>query len=116
VTAVNARVADPAMAAKALAALTDGIHHWKIVAPRPELANEETILASIPEQWKAQKEGQIPAIVAATEEMRAFNVIPRHQEWDTVFWDQYQNLIFHDEGTPAEVAPQARQALEALLP
>jgi multiple sugar transport system substrate-binding protein len=116
VTGVNARVANPDLAAKALAALTDGIHHWKIVAPRPDLANEETILASIPEQWKAQKEGQIPAIVAATEEMRALNVIPRHQEWDTMFWEEYQNKIYHDEGTPAELAPAAREKLEALLP
>jgi multiple sugar transport system substrate-binding protein len=48
--------------------------------------------------------------------MRAFNVIPRHQEWDTVFWEQYQNPIYHGDGTPADLAPTARQALEALLP
>lgn len=116
VTAVNANVANPELAAKALAALSDGIHHWKIVAPRPELANAETILASIPEQWKAQKEGQVDAIVAATEEMRAFNIIPRHQEWDTAFWEEYQIKIYKGEGTPADLAPAARTALEALLP
>jgi len=116
VTAVNAKVANPALAAKAVAALSDGIHHWKIVAPRPELANAETILASIPDKWKTQKEGQVPAIVEAATEMRAFNVIPRHQEWDTLFWEQYQNLIYRGQGTPADLAPTAREELEALLP
>ncbi|MBA3780043.1 MAG: sugar ABC transporter substrate-binding protein [Chloroflexi bacterium] len=116
VTAVNSATQNPELAAKALAALTDGIHHWKIVAPRPELATAETILASIPEQWKAQKEGQVEAIVTATEEMRAFNVIPRHQEWDGLFWSDFQDPVFHDKSTPAEAAPTARQKLEALLP
>jgi multiple sugar transport system substrate-binding protein len=116
VTAVNGAVQNPELAAKALAALTDGIHHWKIVAPRPELATAETILASIPEQWKAQKEGQVDAIVAATEEMRAFNVIPRHQEWDGLFWSEFQDLVWHDRSAPAEAASAARPKLEALLP
>jgi multiple sugar transport system substrate-binding protein len=116
VTAVNGATENPELAARALAALTDGIHHWKIVAPRPELATAETILASIPEQWKAQKEGQVDAIVAATEEMRAFNVIPRHQEWDTIFWSDFQDPVFHDRSTPADAGPAAREKLEALLP
>ena len=116
VTAVNSATKNPELAAKALAALTDGIHHWKIVAPRPELATAEVILASIPEKWKAQKEGQVDAIVAATEEMRAFNVIPRHQEWDGLFWSEFQDPVFHDKSAPAEAAPTAREKLEALLP
>ena len=116
VTAVNSATENPALAAKALAALTDGIHHWKIVAPRPELATAETILASIPAKWKAQKEGQVDAIVAATEEMRAFNIIPRHQEWDGLFWSEFQDLVWHGKSTPSEAAPGAREKLEALLP
>jgi multiple sugar transport system substrate-binding protein len=116
VTAVRSNVANPELAAKALAALSDGIHHWKIVGPRPDLANAETILASIPEQWKVQKEGQVDAMIAATEDMRAFNIIPRHQEWDTLFWSDFQDPLYHDRGTAADLAAAARPKLEALLP
>ena len=116
VTAVSATTQNPELAARALVALTDGIHHWKIVAPRPDLANAETILASIPEQWKAQKEGQVDAIVAAAQEMRAFTIIPRHQEWDSLFWSDFQDPLYHEAGTVADLAPVAREKLEALLP
>lgn len=116
VTAVKANVQNPDLAAKALAALTDGIHHWKIVAPRPDLANAETILASIPEKWQAQKKDQVPAIVAAAQDMRAFNIIPRHQEWDALFWSDFQDPLYHKKGTAADLAKAARAKLEALLP
>jgi multiple sugar transport system substrate-binding protein len=116
VTAVSAGTENPELAARALVALTDGIHHWKIVAPRPDLATAETILTSIPEQWKAQKEGQVDAIVAAAQEMRAFNIIPRHTEWDTIFWNDFQDPLYHKRGSVAELAPAAREKLEALLP
>jgi multiple sugar transport system substrate-binding protein len=116
VTAVSGSTANPELAAKALVALTDGIHHWKIVAPRPDLANAETILASIPEKWKAQKEGQVDAIVAAAQDMRAYTIIPRHQEWDALFWSDFQDPLYHKKGTVADLAPKAREKLEALLP
>jgi multiple sugar transport system substrate-binding protein len=116
VTAVSAATKNPELAVKALVALTDGIHHWKIVAPRPDLANADTIMASIPEQWKAQKEGQVEAIVAAAQDMRAFNIIPRHQEWDGLFWSDFQDPLYHKKGSVADLAPAAREKLEALLP
>ena len=114
-TVVNASTANPEVATKALVALTEGIHHWKIVAPRPDLANAETISASIPEQWKAQKAGQIDAMIAAAQNMRALNVIPRQAEWDDLFWKEFQDPLYHDKGTAADLAAAIRPKLEALL-
>jgi multiple sugar transport system substrate-binding protein len=114
-TVVNAATANPEVATKALVALTEGIHHWKIVAPRPDLANAETIAASIPEQWKAQKAGQIDAMIAAAQNMRALNVIPRQAEWDDLFWKEFQDPLYHDKGTAADLAAAIRPKLEALL-
>ena len=114
-TVVNAATAHPEIAVKALVALTEGIHHWKIVAPRPDLANAETINASIPDQWKAQKAGQVEAMIEAAKTMRALNVIPRQAEWDDLFWKEFQDPLFHGKGTAAELAAAIRPKLEALL-
>lgn len=115
-TAVNAATENPEIAARALVALTEGIHHWKIVAPRTDLLTEDVILASIPEQWRAQKEPQLAAIIAAAEDMSAFNIVPRHQEWDDMFWREFQDPLYHDQGTAAELAAAAREQLEAVMP
>ncbi|MDQ2942821.1 MAG: extracellular solute-binding protein, partial [Candidatus Dormibacteraeota bacterium] len=115
-TVVNAKVKNPELAAKALVALTDGIHRWKIVSPLKELATTDVITASFPEKWRAQKGQQVDAIIAATKDMRSFNIIPRHQEWDDLFWREFQDLVYHDKGTVADLAKAARPKLEALLP
>ncbi len=114
-TAVNSATEHPEIAARALVALTEGIHHWKIVAPRTDLLSEDVILASIPEKWKAQKEPQLAAIIAAAEDMSAFNIIPRHQEWDDLFWKEFQDPLYHDQGTAAELAAAARAKLEDVM-
>ena len=36
------------MATKAMVALTDGIHHWKVLAPRKSLATVDVIAAGVP--------------------------------------------------------------------
>jgi len=91
--------------------LTDGIQHWKIVAPRKSLANEQTIVASVPD-----KKDSAAVIVKALPDMRAFTIVLRHQEWDTIFFDQFQDPLFHHKGTPEELAKAARPKLEAVLP
>jgi multiple sugar transport system substrate-binding protein len=115
-TSVNATVKNPELAAKALVALTDGIQHWKIVAPLADLATADVVTASFPDKWQAQKGQQVDAIIAATEDMRSFNVIPNQQEWDALFWSEFQDLLYHDQGTAADLAAAARAKLEALLP
>jgi multiple sugar transport system substrate-binding protein len=110
-TVVNADTENPDVAYQALVALTEGIHHWKIVAPRNSLATEETIAESVPDKAESA-----PIIVQALEDMRSFNVIPQQAEWDTTFTDEYLLPIFHQEATAAELAPEIRPILEDLLP
>jgi multiple sugar transport system substrate-binding protein len=114
-TVAKANVANPELATRALAALTNGIFHWKVVAPHQEFATRELIAAAIPEKWKGQKEPQIDAILAALPDMRSLNVIPRHQEWDDLFWREFQDPLFHGGGTAADLAAAVRPQLEALL-
>ena len=109
-TVVNANTENKEAACDALVALTEGIHHWKIVAPRQSLANKETIVASVPD-----KEASADVIVEAAQDMRSFTIIPAQSEWDTVFWEQFKDPLYHDKGTAADLAKQARPELEAVL-
>lgn len=110
-TVVNGAAENPDLAYKALVALTDGIHHWKIVAPRQSLANVETITASVP-----GKAGSAAVIAAATADMRPFNIIPQQTDWDLAFSDYYTDPLYLKEGTAADLAPDARAELESWLP
>jgi multiple sugar transport system substrate-binding protein len=110
-TVIAADSENPDIACEALIRLTDGIHHWKIVAPRKSLATAEGITASEP-----RKADSAEAIAAAVPFMRAFNIIPSHQEWDTIFWGDFMDPLFHGEGTAAELAPEIRPLLEEVLP
>jgi len=110
-TVVNADSKNPDVAYQALVALTEGIHHWKIVAPRQSLATEETIAAVVPDKAESA-----PIIVQALADMRSFHVIPQQAEWDQTFNDEYLQPIFHQEATAEELAPEVRPMLEDLLP
>lgn len=111
ITGVSTQTKNPDLAVKAMVALTDGIHHWKILAPRKSLANAEVIAASVP-----GKKDSAAVLLKAAESMRSFNIIPRHAEWDTIFWEQFQDLLFHQKGTVADLATAVRPKLEELLP
>jgi multiple sugar transport system substrate-binding protein len=111
ITAVSTQTKNPDLAVKAMVALTDGIHHWKILAPRMSLASVDVIAASVP-----GKKDSAAVILQAAEAMRSFNIIPKHGEWDTIFWEQFQDPLFHQKGTPEELAAAARPKLEELLP
>ena len=111
ITAVASQTENPDLAVKAMVALTDGIHHWKVLAPRKSLATVEVIAAAVP-----GKEESAPVILQAAESMRSFNIIPRHAEWDTIFWEQFQDPLFHQKGSAADLAAEARSKLEELLP
>jgi multiple sugar transport system substrate-binding protein len=111
ITAVNARSANPDLATKAMVALTEGIHHWKVLAPRKSLATVDVIAAAVP-----GKKDSAPIIIKAAENMRSFNIIPKHAEWDTIFFEQFQDPLFHKKGTAADLAKTARPKLEEVLP
>lgn len=104
---------DPALLCKALLALTDGIHHWKIVSPRISQSTVEHLVASEP-----RKEANAEAIIAAVPSMRANRIIPRFSEWNDAFWSQYANplILRETDRTVAELAAEARPALEEFLP
>jgi multiple sugar transport system substrate-binding protein len=110
-TVINAKSENADAAYKALVALTEGVHHWKIVAPRKSLANEETISASVPDKAESAS-----VIVQSVEDMRSFNIIPQQAEWDQTFSDEYLVPIFYKEATAEELAPEVRPILEDLLP
>jgi multiple sugar transport system substrate-binding protein len=110
-TVIAAQTENPDAAYEALVTLTDGIHYWKIVAPRKSLATAEGISTAEP-----RKADSAAAIAEAVPYMRAFNVLPRHQEWDTIFWGEFMDPLFHGEGTAAELAAEIRPLLEEVLP
>ncbi len=110
-TVVAAQTENPDLACEALVKLTEGIHHWKIVAPRLSLATAEGISEAEP-----RKAESAAAIAAAVADMSAFTIIPRQQEWDSLFWGSFMDPLFHDQGTAAELAPEIRPQLEEFLP
>jgi len=111
VTVASARTANPEITTKALIALTDGIHHWKVLAPRKSLATVDVIAASVP-----GKKDSAPIIIKAAEDMRGFRNVPRHTEWDTIFWEQFQDPLYHDKGSATDLSKAARPKLEEVLP
>lgn len=110
-TVVSAQSENVDIAAKALIALTEGVHHWKIVAPRVSLATVETISEVSPDKAESAE-----IIVSALEEMRGFNVIPQQPDWDLLFSEEFQIPLFYGEATAEELAPEVRPELEELLP
>ena len=110
-TVISANTENPDAAFQALVALTEGIHHWKVVAPRQSLANVDTIVASIPDKAESAE-----VILKALPDMRALRVIPQQQEWDTVFFEEYKDPLYQKEGSAEELAGDARGFLEELLP
>lgn len=111
ITGVSTQTKYPDIAIKAMVALTDGIHHWKVLAPRKSLATADVIAASVP-----GKKDSAAVLLKAAESMRSFNIIPRHAEWDTIFWEQFQDPLYHKKGTAADLAAAVRPNLEELLP
>jgi multiple sugar transport system substrate-binding protein len=109
-TVINAATKYPDQAYDALVELTEGIHHWKIVAPRKSLATAEVIAASVP-----QKQDSAAMIIKALPDARSFRIVPKQSDWDTVFWEQFQDPLFHKKGTAEELARQAKPDLEAAL-
>ncbi len=110
-TVINSATEHPDLAYEALIQLTEGIHHWKIVSPRVSMANVDDLIASEP-----RKEANAEDIIAAVPYMRGLYIIPRHSEWNTIFWEDFQDLLFHGEGTAEELAAEVRPLLEEVLP
>lgn len=109
-TVVSAQTKYPNEAYEALVDLTEGIHNWKVLAPRKSLATKEQIIKAEP-----RKEKTADTIVKAAQDMRAFRIVAKHQDWDTIFWEQLQDPLYSQKGTAADLAKAARPKLEAVL-
>lgn len=109
-TVINADTEYPDLAYEALIQLTEGIHSWKIVSPRVSQATVEHLVASEP-----RKEANAEPILEAVPYMRAFRIIPRMAEWDQIFWEDFQDPLFHGEDTVENLAADARILLEDVL-
>lgn len=109
-TVINAATKYPDQAYDALVDLTEGIDHWKIVAPRKSLANVETIAASVP-----LKRDGADVIIKALPDARAYRIVPRQSDWDTAFLEEFQDPLFHKQGTVEDLAKKVRPDLEAAL-
>ena len=48
--------------------------------------------------------------------MRSFHIIPDQAEWDTTYIEVFKTPLYHHEGTPEELAAEAKPELEDLLP
>jgi multiple sugar transport system substrate-binding protein len=112
-TVINANTANPELACEALLAVTEGIQNWKIVSPRISHATVEHLVSSEP-----RKEASAEAIIAASQNMRAFQIFGDFQEWNGVFWGEYMNPLLNGETdlSPAELAAEVRLDLEDTLP
>ena len=109
-TVINAATKNPQVAFDALVDLTEGIQHWKIVAPRKSLATRDVLVASVP-----AKQASADVILKALPNARSFRIVPRQNEWDTTFFEQFQDPLFQGKGTAETLAKSARSQLEALL-
>lgn len=111
-TVVNANTQHPEEACAALLAVTEGIQNWKIVSPRISQANVEHLVTSEP-----RKEANAQALIDASQNMRAFTIIPNFLEYTDTLWSQYLNPLLNNETdlTPEELAGEIRLELEDLL-
>jgi len=110
-TVINSKTEHPQEAYEALIALTEGIQNWKIVSPRVSQATVEHLIASEP-----RKEASAEAIIQAVPYMRAFRIIPKFSEWSTIFWEDFQAPLFHDEDIVENLAADAAILLQDVLP
>jgi multiple sugar transport system substrate-binding protein len=109
-TVINADTEHPDEAYEALVLLTEGVQNWKIVSPRVSQATIEHLVASEP-----RKETSAEAIIQAVPYMRAFRIVPGFGEWNTIFWEDFQAPLYHDEDSVENLAADARILLEDVL-
>lgn len=112
-TVVNANTQHPQEACDALLAVTEGIQNWKIVSPRISQASAEHLIASEP-----RKEANAQPIIDASQNMRAFTIIPQLLQWNDVFWSEYYGPLLNKQTdlTAEELSAEVRPDLEELLP
>jgi multiple sugar transport system substrate-binding protein len=111
-TVINANTPNPELACKALVALTEKVHTWKIVSPRISQGTVEHLVASEP-----RKEASAEAIIEASQNMRALPIFGNYAEWDSMFWSEFWGPLINQETdlSVAELAAEVREDLEETL-
>jgi multiple sugar transport system substrate-binding protein len=107
---VNAAAKNPEAAFQAFMDLTQATQEWKVPAPRRSLATREGILAARP-----YKEASVDDIIANMENLHAARFFPGYAQWATVFGERFVDPLVRGQGTPEELAAQARPLLEQML-
>ena len=51
-----------------------------------------------------------PIIVQAMQDMRSERVVPRMDDWNTIYWEQFQDPLYHGKGTAADKMEALRSA------
>jgi multiple sugar transport system substrate-binding protein len=107
---INAATQNSEAAFRAFMDLTQATHEWKVPAPRRSLATREGILEATP-----YKEASADNIIANLENMHAARFFPGYAQWATVFGERFVDPLVRGQGTPEDLAAQARPLLEQLL-
>jgi len=105
---ISSAVEDPAAAFGVYKRILEGIQHWKVPAPRRALAARL-------EQFEPRKAAAAEVIRASMEFMRVPPSHVRQIEFDTLFWEEFEDKLLR-EGPPArDLAEKAKTVLEKLL-
>ena len=103
---ISHSVPDAEQAFEVYKQLLDGIQRWKIPAPRKPLASRL-------EEFEPRKAPAAGVIRASMEYMRAPVIFERQIQWDTLFWEEFEDELLR-LGTPAkDLARRAQPRLEA---
>jgi multiple sugar transport system substrate-binding protein len=62
-----------------------------------------------------QKQESAAMILKALPDARSFRIVPKQSDWDKVFFDQFQDPLFHKKGTADVLIKQAMPDLLAAL-
>jgi multiple sugar transport system substrate-binding protein len=104
---VSASVQDRELALEASAELLDGIHHWKIPAPRRELAARL-------EHIEPRKARAADVIRRAMETMRTPVALPQYQRFHTLLWKELEEPMLRNNADARSLADEAAEALESI--
>lgn len=104
---------NPELLCDALVAVTEGIHHWKVLSPRISQGTAEFLAESEP-----RKADSAEAIIEAAQDMRALPIFGDYAEFDAIFWSEFWGPLINDETdlSVAELAAEIRPELEDTLP
>ncbi len=101
-------VPDPDEAFEIWKRILDGIQRWKIPSPRRPLAAQL-------EQFAPRKAPAADVIRRSMEYMRAPVIFERQIEWDSLFWEEFEERLLRTGKPARQLLGQAEKVLKELL-